>query len=119
MKQSVNLLNLYSQVQTLNFALIKSKVKSLLFPRYKKIAEGIVLDRQTKTFIIADGYSIRSIGDMLVGSDKNIVIQSNSTEIDPTSNRPYSIYLNSDSNREEQIIDVEEVKECKHLQQTK
>lgn len=66
---------------------LKTKLE-LLF----KILDYIEFDGDN---LILKNVSIKNDGDVVIKSDKNVIINSNKIKMDPATNNPYSIYLNS------------------------
>lgn len=66
---------------------------------YNKITKfnivGITIDLENKEIIIPEDFNITFLGDVKITSKKNISIDSNYKDIDPKTNIPYSIRLNS------------------------
>lgn len=71
--------------------LIKHKIK--LF--------GIVFDLKNKIIIIPNGYKIIFEGNAELTSEKDFNITSGKSDINPLTNKPYSINLNCDKNNDQ------------------
>ena len=54
----------------------------------------IIIDLENKEIIIPEDFNITFLGDVKILSKKNIDMNSNYKEIDPATNKPYSIRLN-------------------------
>lgn len=62
---------------------------------------GIRFDIENKTITIPSGYKIIFEGDAEILSEKNVNISSNFNEINPLTNKPYSINLNCNKDADE------------------